>query len=308
MSLLSVCLQKEELAVAVATARWGCRTSRHRRPQRRARIAQALLDHRVQRLVAHDAALADLAGCSSNCGLASISKWPPARTSGASAGSTSVSEMNDRSPVTRSKSAGADLLRASARAHSASRWPPRARRRAPWVQLAVADVDAHHLRGAVLQQAVGEAAGGLADVEAVQPVTSRPPRATRLPASARRARRSGLRPCRQFERVGRQLVAVLGDGFQPRASSQRTPPAISRCACERDRVRRGAGRHARPRSTRSWSARIRRRSVAVRVGLVRARLAHADVRGLLVGQLGQLRASFFSCRRATFSSRCLGST
>jgi hypothetical protein len=34
------------------------------------------------------------------------------------------------------------------------------------MQLAVADVDAHHLRGAVLQQAVGEAAGGLAHVEA----------------------------------------------------------------------------------------------------------------------------------------------
>jgi hypothetical protein len=33
----------------------------------------------------------------------------------------------------------------------------------------MADVDAHHLRGAVLQQAVGEAAGGLADVQAAQP-------------------------------------------------------------------------------------------------------------------------------------------
>ena len=36
----------------------------------------------------------------------------------------------------------------------------------PRVQLAVADVDADDVRGAVLQQAVGEAAGGLADVEA----------------------------------------------------------------------------------------------------------------------------------------------
>ena len=34
------------------------------------------------------------------------------------------------------------------------------------MQLAVADIDADHLRRAVLQQAVGEAAGGLADVEA----------------------------------------------------------------------------------------------------------------------------------------------
>jgi 4-amino-4-deoxy-L-arabinose transferase-like glycosyltransferase len=35
---------------------------------------------------------------------------------------------------------------------------------------------------------------------------------------------------------------------------------------------------------------------------------HADVGGLLVGELGQLRAELLRCRRATFSSRCLGST
>ncbi len=34
------------------------------------------------------------------------------------------------------------------------------------MQLTVADVDADHLHGAPLQQAVGEAAGRLADVEA----------------------------------------------------------------------------------------------------------------------------------------------
>ena len=47
------------------------------------------------------------AGCSSNCGLTSISSSPPSASSGASAGSTSVSEMNDRSPTIRSKLAAA---------------------------------------------------------------------------------------------------------------------------------------------------------------------------------------------------------
>ena len=38
------------------------------------------------------------------------------------------------------------------------------------VQLAVADVDGDHARHAVLEQVVGEAAGGRADVDAVAPV------------------------------------------------------------------------------------------------------------------------------------------
>ena len=48
-------------------------------------------------------------GCSSNCGLTSISTSPPDLSNGTSAGSTSVSEMNERSPMIRSKSSP-DLL------------------------------------------------------------------------------------------------------------------------------------------------------------------------------------------------------
>ena len=48
--------------------------------------------------------------------------------------------------------------------------------------------------------------------------------------------------------------------------------------------------------------------VAVRVGLVGALDRNADVVGLLRGQLGQLDPSASRCRRATFSSRCLGRT
>ena len=44
----------------------------------------------------------------------------------------------------------------------------------PRMQLAVADVERDHVRRAVLEQAVGEAAGGRADVEAAQPVGDTP--------------------------------------------------------------------------------------------------------------------------------------
>jgi len=44
------------------------------------------------------------------------------------------------------------------------------------------------------------------------------------------------------------------------------------------------------------------------IGLVRAVYRYADVGGLLVCQLRQLHAERVQMQRATFSSRCLGST
>ncbi len=49
-------------------------------------------------------------------------------------------------------------------------------------------------------------------------------------------------------------------------------------------------------------------SVAVVVGLVGALDRHADVGGLLGAELVSLTPSASRCSRATFSSRCLGST
>ena len=83
------------------------------------------------------------------------------------------------------------------------------------VQLAVADIDAHDLQSALLQQAVGEAAGGLADVEAAQAAhvqTGALECAFELEAAARDVFRLGGVEQLQFGSGG-NLVAVLGDFF-----------------------------------------------------------------------------------------------
>jgi hypothetical protein len=52
----------EKLAVAVAPGDRAVEPAQHLQAECRAGVPQALLDHGVHRLVAHDAALADLAG------------------------------------------------------------------------------------------------------------------------------------------------------------------------------------------------------------------------------------------------------
>ena len=82
----------------------------------------------------------------------------------AAAPSTRVSEMNDRSATT--TSTGPPMLAgvASRTWKRSSTVHPRVVADAR-VELTVADVDGHHLRGAALQQAVGEPAGRRAGVE-----------------------------------------------------------------------------------------------------------------------------------------------
>jgi len=65
------------------------------------------------------------------------------------------------------------------------------------MQLAMADVDAHHLRRAMLQQAVGEAAGRLAHVEAVL---------------ARRVDAGGAQGAFQLEPAARDIARLRGIG------------------------------------------------------------------------------------------------
>ena len=105
----------------------------------------------------------------------------PARGSATSAGSTLASEMNETSTVTRLGANGRSPGSSSRALTRSMTLDARVVAKAP-VELAVADVERDHPRGAALQQAVGEAAGGSADVEAV---------------AARRRRRQGV------ERVAR---------------------------------------------------------------------------------------------------------
>src|SRR6185295_12318789 len=97
---------------------------------------------------------------------------------------------------------------------------------------------------------------------------------------------------------GSSSPAFLGTA-QSRPARQRMPPrAISRCAADR--------LGATPRSTSSWSARMPSRSVAVAVGLVRPFLGDADVRRLLVGQLGQHRADLLQVQPRDLLVEVLG--
>ena len=120
-------------------------------------------------------------GPTSNCGFTSSSMSPSGASSGGSCGSTSVSEMKLTSATIRSKSACGSGAWSRSRALTPSMQVTRASSRKPRVQLIVADIDADHACGAGLQQAIGEAAGALADVE----------------AGACRARRAACAPARR---------------------------------------------------------------------------------------------------------------
>ncbi|MCY1368402.1 hypothetical protein D9M69_553800 [compost metagenome] len=94
------------------------------------------------------------------------------------------------------------------------------------MQLPVADVDAHHLGGAVLQQAVGEATGRLADVQAElagRVHAAGLQRAFELEAAARHVARLGGVGELELGRLG-HFVLVLGD-VAPRVARARVTPA-----------------------------------------------------------------------------------
>lgn len=188
-----------------------------------------------------------------------------AASKGTSAGSTSVSEMKDRSPVINgnfaSNSAVSPVLCASSYQINSiqgagvvlrdRRHPGIARH--PRMELAVPDIDAHHVPGALLQQAVGEATGRLADVERK---ACRGPRCRRRPAplraSGRHARHSGLPPHRPVR--ARPSRAPGRRSCRPRAR-RRPPPHCASAGHRRSagrpatarrpgRVRRATGRRA----------------------------------------------------------------
>ena len=165
--------------------------------------------------------------------------------------------MNEASTTTRSgggaKSSRREIARVDALAHVDARVV------AELVgELAVADVDRDDARGAALEQAVGEAAGGRADVEAALALRRDAERVERdaveLVAAARdeaRARGDGER------RVARRASAP---GLSTRRSPLVTSPAmISACACAREA--------ARPRATSERvGADARRRALMARRG------------------------------------------
>ena len=97
----------------------------------------------------------------------------------ATAGRTLVSEMKETSTVARSgangRSAGS-RLRALRRSITVTRGSSRR----PQIDLPVGDIEGDHPRRAALQQAIGEAAGRGADVEAVTAVDVDPERAQRV--------------------------------------------------------------------------------------------------------------------------------
>ena len=140
----------------------------------------------------------------------------------------------------------------------------------------------------------------------VRPATSRPSRAS-APSSfspPRETKRSSASSVISTSAsVGRSSPALVGTR-QPAGARQRTAPvAISRCAA--DRV------GAMPRSTRSWSARIASSSLFAPLSSGSCRactalLRHADVGGLLVGQLGQHRADLLQVQARDLLVEVLG--
>ena len=109
------------------------------------------------------------------------------------------------------------------------------------VQLPVADVERDHVRGAVLQQAVGEAAGRGADVEAVEARDGDGERFERVLELLAAAGDVARRP------LDRELGALV-DLLPAFACPGTRPASTSACACARD--------SARPRSTSRTSSRF----------------------------------------------------
>ena len=116
----------------------------------------------------------------------------------------------------------------------------------PFVELAVADVDGDHLRGAALEQAVGEAAGRRAGVEDPNPVTSSskrssaassfsPPRPTNRAARPRHDRLAGV------DLSGRLVGASRADHETRPSSTSVTPRALRRPGRGAPVRRRGGG-------------------------------------------------------------------
>src|SRR3989442_2448249 len=237
-------------------------------------------------------------GWSSNCGFTSISRSPA--SSGRNAGSTRVNEMKDRSPTITSKRAHGKSSARSSRALMPSSAVTRASPRSfscscPWptsmpTTLCAPRESSTSVKPPVLWPTSRH----------TRPCTSRPvctsaPSSFKPPRDTQRSSASSV--ISHAQPSGSSSPALRGT-VQPRGPSQRTAPrSINRCAAERD--------GARPWATSSWSARITR-SIAVRIGLVRPFLLHADVGGLLLRQLGELRIELLQLQPRDLLVQVLG--
>ena len=184
-------------------------------------------------------------GPSSNCGLISASRAAPATARAARWPSSPTVEMNDRSTTISPNRLRRCLVR-RARPGETSRTcvfskqvtrASAARRASSWPWPTSMPITR---RGAVMQQAVGEAAGGHADVQRGEPAGSRCRRGQRVLELGAAAR------C--VARFGRSLDAQLLIRRTPAASARLTvsacpptttstaPASISRCASARERT------------------------------------------------------------------------
>ena len=115
----------------------------------------------------------------SNCGLTIARQSKRSAAQASTAGRTLRSEMNETSTTIRSGAYGSAERLERPRVDPLEHGHARVLAQPP-VELAVGDVDGHDVRRPALEQAVGEAAGGGADVQAAPPGDGRRP--------ARRAR------------------------------------------------------------------------------------------------------------------------
>jgi hypothetical protein len=175
------------------------------------------------------------------------------------------------------------------------------------MELAVADVDADDVLRAALQENVGEAAGALAEVEAghagdVEAEARQ--RAVELQPAARDEAQLGVVGDLDVGSLGQVLARLGRHAPARRRAPAHAPVAISRCAA--DRV------GAMPRSTSSWSARIASSRRPLSSGSCRACTGPSSARRCRPPARRSARSASrrpsSGAGRATFSSRCLGST
>ena len=185
----------------------------------------------------------------SNCGFTIGTRSPSSAVQAASAGSTSRSEMNDRSATVRST--GPPIVLRRQRPHVGA-----LEHTSPGNHCAAATPAARTPRRprppgrAAPQQHVGEAAGGGASVQAAPPLDRpRRTRPARRPACAP-PRDTNSSPAASTTRTGSagSTIAAGLPARVPRTSTR--PAATSSAACSRER--------ARPRRTSSVSSRLRR--------------------------------------------------
>ena len=182
----------EGLAVALRAGQSGRREPPHRQTGLLGRRAPARRASRRAEASRTTPPLPTRSGPSSNWGLTIASSSPSSSRQRATAGSTLASEMNETSTVARRGENGSWRGRGP-RVDALDHRHPLVVAKPP-VELAVRDVERDHPRRAALEQAVGEAAGGGADVEAVA--------GRRRRSRARRARSPSFSPPRETYRGG----------------------------------------------------------------------------------------------------------